>query len=142
MCTQLGWFYTANPDRTKSVAPAGVTLSYYRQICRESFGITGAPATKQLNHKYYETLLNPKTASRILFISGSADPFIRASIAVERGNHKSNPNIEAFTIPGAGHCFDASGSAAGDPPVLKAARLKILMTLENWLRSGSKTNRY
>jgi hypothetical protein len=45
-----------------------------------------------------------------LYANGAVDPYMPLGITVENGND-TNPNTEAYTLPGEAHCSDLSYSA-------------------------------
>jgi hypothetical protein len=120
-CTEYGYFQNAFHDPEQSARSSMINPAFHRKICQELFGAPPLNISKIMKN-FYQPLLNPAKASRILFTNGSNDPWATLSISHENGNDK-NPNTAVMTITGAAHCDDLGGISSSTTPVGKAQEL-------------------
>jgi pimeloyl-ACP methyl ester carboxylesterase len=132
-CTEFGYWQDAHPDAAKSVRSNRLDQNYDRGICQRFFGLNQIADESRINREYYEPLLSPSTASRILFTNGSVDPWLELSINAERGN-AVNPETSTFVIQGKAHCSDLRSPQPSDPEALRQARSLFLSLAAGWLR--------
>jgi pimeloyl-ACP methyl ester carboxylesterase len=131
-CTEYGYFQNAYHDPSQSARTALINPAFHRRVCQELFG-TQALDVSNIEHNYYEPLLNPASASRIVFTNGSVDPWAMLSISNELGN-AVNPNVATYTIQGAAHCGDLGTPNFTDSSSLKGAQRLFTSSVEQWLR--------
>jgi hypothetical protein len=75
VCTEMGFFFTANPDRTSSVMPPddpAKVVSDNEQGCQQQFGVT--PNIAATRATYYDPIING-TTTNIWFVNGTFDPW-------------------------------------------------------------------
>jgi hypothetical protein len=132
-CREYGYWQDAHRDPARSVRSPRINADYDRGLCSRFFGIAEIADEAAMNARYYEPLLDPAQASRILFTNGSADPWSELSITHERGND-TNANTEAFMIEGKAHCSDLRTPADTDDEPLKAARRKFIELATGWIQ--------
>lgn len=135
-CTQIGVFSAAimkaNPNTAESLSST-LTDALPAKYCGSLFGLRHAPTIDEMNKKYYDPMLDPKT-SNILFVSGSNDPAcFPFSISRENGND-TNPNTRTFTVDGGSHCQDLQPPRATDSASLQQARALELELAGEWVK--------
>ncbi|MFL5812157.1 MAG: S28 family serine protease [Bdellovibrionia bacterium] len=130
-CTEYGYFQNAYHDPVQATRSSMINPAFHRRICQELFG-TPPLNTAKIMVNFYQPLLNPAKASRILFTNGSIDPWATLSITHENGNDK-NPNTAAMTISGAAHCDDLRGLGPSSTPIGKAQEL-FSNLVSQWLK--------
>lgn len=131
-CTEFGYWQVAYSDSKESTRSARIDLAYHRDVCRRLFGIALPPDTVFANHRSYAPLRDAATKN-IFFTNGSADPWMRLSLANENGN-ATNPSVDYATILGAAHCDDLGGPSAGESASLRDARTKFSDLMGDWLK--------
>src|SRR5262249_21181444 len=111
-----------------------LNMPYNHKICQELFGIDGVSDadTDRFNAIYYQPLLAPP-ASQMMFINGSIDPWITASIAKFDGNDV-NPDLAYATISGGSHCSDFASAKPTDNADLKQARSTLSTLISQWVQ--------
>ncbi|MEK6554494.1 MAG: S28 family serine protease, partial [Bdellovibrionota bacterium] len=127
-CTEYG--YWQNADAKESMRSKQINASYHDELCRRLFNFQKAGPVDSILRKLYEPLLNPALTSRILYTSGSVDPWNNLSIINENGNNV-NPNTEAFLMQGAAHCDDLGRGQAAD---VKVAIQRFRDLLPTWIK--------
>ena len=132
-CAELGGWDTSGPDADHafgSFLPNYVQLQ--SEICKLSFGLTEPPNVDKTNSEYYQRLLDPNLASKILFVNGSADPVSILSISKSNGN-AVNPKFLYADIDGGTHCQDLRPPNEHDSQSLRDVRDLELKTLIGWV---------
>lgn len=131
-CKQFGYFQTAYHDPSQSVRSALINLDYNHWACDHLFGLKGPVEADQTNQEFYQPLLTPGQASRILFTNGSTDPWADLSITLANGNASLNPDIEVRLIQGGAHCDDLRQPQLEDSASLEQAREAFETLLGSW----------
>lgn len=132
-CAEYGYWQDAHRDPRRSVRSARINAAYDRELCQRFYGLERIADESVINSRYYEPLLDPARASRILFTNGSTDPWSELSITHERGN-ATNPATQAFMIEGASHCNDLRKAAVSDNPSLRRARELFTQLASGWVK--------
>jgi len=135
-CTELGGWSGPGPDADHALS--SLRPDYYQlnlQICHKLFGKADIENIHKTNTLYYKPLLDPKSASRILFVNGSADPILTTSISPVLGN-ATNPNFVYVTVDGGSHCQDMDTPSDQDSASLRTAREIELQTVRGWIQDN------
>lgn len=130
-CREFGGFNTPYHDHSQSVVSALLDLQYNLDMCKTLFGLATPPETDRMNHDYYEPLLDPTQASKILYVAGALDPYMPLSITKENGN-ATNPNTPSVTLSKGSHCSDLFYSE-GEGGELAAVHTQFLQLAKQWV---------
>lgn len=133
ICTQLGGWQIANPDRKLSIRSEKLNADHAYRACRQLFGIEFNPHLDEWKKNIYLPILNPATTN-ILFTHGTEDPWLAFGIS-EVNENATNPNITTFLIHGVGHTSDFEWSNPSDSKELVQARLLFQKKIEEWTSS-------
>lgn len=134
-CTEFAFFQTCEKDSACpfKLDPPTMPLSSYQWICAQVFGVS-AEQTKQAvdrsNARYGG--ITPG-GTRILFPSGSVDPWIANSFVSDTFSPTWEP---AFVVPGASHHAWTHPPKDTDTPAVVEAREIIERQVEKWMAEG------
>jgi hypothetical protein len=132
-CKEYGYWQDAQADPTLATRSPRINGDYDLDYCRRLFGITRLADEAAINARYYQQLLNPLAASRILFTNGTDDPWSELSINPVRHND-INVNTPSVMIQGKAHCSDLRAKSADDPKSLQDARALFIDLATSWAR--------
>ncbi|PRP86137.1 hypothetical protein PROFUN_03124 [Planoprotostelium fungivorum] len=106
-CLEFGYFQTTDSENQ----PFGdnVPLSYYTDMCHDTFGFTFKPRVNETNLYYGGR--NPRGASNIDFVNGSIDPWHALSITED-----FSQTVIATFVQGTAHCDDMLPPKNGTTP--------------------------
>jgi pimeloyl-ACP methyl ester carboxylesterase len=130
-CTEYGYWQNAYHEKKISMRSSLINAQYHKNICKRLFGLNISGNEKVMNEKYYYPLLNPQSASNILFTNGSQDPWMNLSIAIENKNDL-NKNTSFLTMKGASHCNDLQISNLTD---VVAGKELFIKSSQDWLKN-------
>eukprot|EP01119_Soliformovum_irregulare_P015225 TRINITY_DN4257_c0_g1_i2.p1 TRINITY_DN4257_c0_g1~~TRINITY_DN4257_c0_g1_i2.p1 ORF type:complete len:206 (-),score=52.49 TRINITY_DN4257_c0_g1_i2:55-672(-) len=122
-CAEFGFFQTTD----SRAQPFGslVPLSFYTEQCQTLFGMPG-PYINETNAYYGSN--HPVSATEILFVNGSIDPWHALSVT-----HDLSPTLKAIFIIGTAHCANMLPARPTDPPGLAKAQQQIAAQINTWL---------
>ncbi|KAL9646966.1 hypothetical protein ABK040_013824 [Willaertia magna] len=103
-CSQLAYFQIAPPNSLPSIRSRRLTLNYFFEKCYKIFGKKILPNTVFTNVDYGSTKVLNITTGKTIFVNGSQDPWIKAS--VEKDERKLSYVIECENC---GHCVSIRG---------------------------------
>jgi len=104
-----------------------VAIEYWKENCRNGFGIELFPNTDHWNTRYGGKGI---VATKIIFTNGGEDPWQHSGVT-----ESDNPTFFPIVIDcdTCGHCVDLGGDFSTDSPVLTAAREQISEILGEWI---------
>jgi len=128
-CTEFAFFQTCERESRCpfKLDPPANTLESYEWLCRELFNIDVhdiAAAVNRTNARYGADVSG---GTRILYPSGSVDPWIANSIT------RSRWLAPAFVVPGASHHAWTHPPKSSDSPAVVDARARIKTQITAWL---------
>jgi len=129
-CLEFGYFQTTDSPNQ----PFGdrVPLSYYTDMCRDTFGFDFQPRVNETNLYYGGR--NPRGASNIDFVNGSFDPWHALSITEDY-----TQTVVATFVQGTAHCDDMLPPKNGTTPRdMIVAQKEIRSRIGLWLRQARK----
>lgn len=128
-CTEYGFWQNAWPLRNESARSREIDEDYHHELCRRLFGLPGFSETDSLLKIFSEPVI--QAASRILFTTGTADPWHALTIGMRVAE---NGHLQALTSPDAGHCSDLQ---PGGSPSVQAAKKRFQELVEEWVSQPS-----
>ncbi|CEF99283.1 Twin-arginine translocation pathway, signal sequence [Ostreococcus tauri] len=137
-CTEFAFFQTCEKDSgcPFKLDPPTMPLSSYQWICAQVFGVSAEQtknAVERSNARYGG--ITPG-GTRILFPSGSVDPWIANSFVSNTFSPKWEP---AFVVPGASHHAWTHPPKDTDSAAVVQARARIEKQVEKWMNQGPMT---
>jgi hypothetical protein len=100
VCTEVGFYQIANPDRTQSILSDLATEDYWAAQCQQYVGT--APAIDATRAEFVQPLLDGNVAN-VLFVNGSLDPWSSLSFTDSAG---APTGLTAFVVANGSHCED------------------------------------
>uniref|UniRef100_A0A224XNZ5 Putative serine protease n=1 Tax=Panstrongylus lignarius TaxID=156445 RepID=A0A224XNZ5_9HEMI len=127
-CTEFGFYQTSSSDA--ELFGSNFPLSFFVKQCKDVFGKRFNSKLLDLGIQRTNTIYGDLhlSASRILFVHGSIDPWHALGITSTR-----NPETPALYIMGTAHCANMYPPSPRDPPQLVKARLHIFDHIGKWL---------
>jgi len=127
-CNEFGYFMTT--DSANQPFGRTVAISYLKQVCRESFGITNEEQKVYGTNQVYGGR-SPKVTN-VFFMNGGIDPWHRLSVYEK----DLNPSSPVRLIEGTSHCYDIFEARQDDPPQVTKARQDAANAISYWLQYG------
>lgn len=127
-CSQFGYYQTT--DSSNQPFGPHMNLAFEEQLCMDLYGIipqTLTIAIQETNTNYGSRNL---TASKIVLVNGSVDPWHALGILSSKGTAE----IAEF-YPGGSHCYDMYGPDEYDTQALQKVRLAISQQIGLFLKS-------
>ncbi|KAI3322394.1 peptidase S28 [Xylariaceae sp. AK1471] len=140
VCTEFGAYQAAQPFGKKSLLSRAIGVDYTQQWCNWAFPkgkYNSIPPTPDLDKWNVYGDFNLK-ADRLLFVDGSADPWLdlcyHSELAPARNS--SWDSQPAHLINGAGHVWDLRTleDIDAEPQFIRAATKLEIRTVETWLK--------
>lgn len=130
-CTEFAFYQTCEVGSQCFFTQGLILLEDFLSECRDSWGISEDKVIKNVNYtnEYYGGLT--PSGTRVLYPSGEVDPWQALSI-----RKAPNPDMPAFTIPGASHHFWTHPSLPTDQSSVVAARATIWTQVNTWLKEN------
>ncbi|KAJ8924887.1 hypothetical protein NQ315_001043 [Exocentrus adspersus] len=129
-CNEFGWFQTSS--RADLQFGLGVPIGYYTQLCSDVFGEgyteDAMKAVVDQTNLDYGGLGIENTASNVVYIYGSADPWHKVGIT-----ESDNPNITVLYVEGMSHCQDMTEATRPETAQLTAAKKETDRMIGVWL---------
>jgi pimeloyl-ACP methyl ester carboxylesterase len=129
ICTEYGYWQTANHDLAMASRSSKITVDFYNQACSQIFGLKPVD-TEEINEHYFEPLTKNKQASNIFFVNGTMDPWSELSI---RPDNNKNELLTTFVVENGSHCSDLRPGALASSPQGQAQNLFGQM-IDQWLK--------
>jgi len=128
-CTEFAFYQTCEVGSKCFFTQGLILLDDFFSECRDVWGIPDTKVAENVNYtnSYYGGL--SPSGSRVLYPSGQVDPWSSLSIRAA-----PNPELPAFTVPGASHHFWTHPSLPSDQSSVKDARTKIWAQVNQWLK--------
>ena len=126
VCSQLGWFQTYSNKTQYSMRSPRINLDFYRQFCKNAYGIALWPNTDRFNNDFGGVDL--RTTNAILS-NGGEDPWQWATKTTTTGSMTSL----VIDCDDCGHCVDFHGANSTDPQALQQAHAQIQTLLLGYL---------
>jgi serine protease 16 len=140
-CTEFAFFQTCEKDSRCpfKLDPPTMPLESYFWICGEVFGISAETVTQSVQRSNIRYGSDAPGGTRILFPSGSVDPWIANSFTSDGFAPKWEP---AFVVPGASHHSWTHPPKDTDTEAVVDARKRIETRVDAWLKEGPMTRRF
>lgn len=134
-CTEFAFFQTCEADSECpfKLDPPTMPLASYFWICAKFFGISEEQTRRAVDSTNARYGGITPGGTRILFPSGSVDPWIANSFTSQTFAPRWEP---AFVVPGASHHAWTHPPRDSDSEAVKQARAKIEARVEKWLDEG------
>ena len=134
-CTEFAFFQTCEADSECpfKLDPPTMPLASYFWICAKFFGISEEQTRRAVANTNARYGGDAPGGTRILFPSGSVDPWIANSFTSQTFAPRWEP---AFVVPGASHHAWTHPPRDSDSDAVKRARAKIEARVDAWLDEG------
>ena len=134
-CTEFAFFQTCEADSECpfKLDPPTMPLASYFWICAKFFGISEEQTRRAVASTNARYGGDAPGGTRILFPSGSVDPWIANSFTSQTFAPRWEP---AFVVPGASHHAWTHPPRDSDSDAVKRARAKIEARVDAWLDEG------
>jgi len=140
-CTEFAFFQTCEKDSRCpfKLDPPTMPLESYFWICGEVFSISAETVAQSVQRSNIRYGSDAPGGTRILFPSGSVDPWIANSFVSDGFAPKWEP---AFVVPGASHHSWTHPPKDTDTEAVVDARKRIETRVDAWLKEGPMTRRF
>lgn len=118
----------ASPARLDAASPAASPAG--AQLCRDGYGITGAPDVDYINTEFGADAPN---TSNTAYVNGNIDPWHSLSIYTNT-TLVPLPLTTSVFIDGTSHCGDMYAANSVDVPSLQDAHRRIDAMVGAWLK--------
>ena len=134
-CTEFAFFQTCEKDSgcPFKLDPPTMPLSSYQWICAQVFGVSAEQTKQAVERSNARYGGSTPGGTRILFPSGSVDPWIANSFVSDTFAPTWEP---AFVVPGASHHAWTHPPKDTDTPAVVEAREIIERQVEKWMAEG------
>jgi hypothetical protein len=126
-CTEVGFFFASNPDRTQSVFPPGIDGSADIAMCQQF--MHQLPNIEKTRAEYY-TPLTDGHASNIFFVNGTFDPWSSLGF---NDPESPPPGNTVFVIQGGWHHTELVTLQKDSPLGVFEAHLEFVQLAKQWL---------
>ena len=126
VCSQLGWFQTPSNKSPYAMRSSRLTLDFYREFCKNAFGVALWPDTERFNNDFGGVDL--RTTNLILTI-GCEDPWQRAA----KNTTSGSMTVIYVDCDDCGHCIDLYNDNSTNPEAQKQAHAQIHGLLLDYL---------
>ena len=137
-CTEFGYWQTAPPAPMKRWRSKFITVAYYENGCRDTFGTLDMPRIPNVD--YINTVYKGQSihTSRIVYVNGEIDPWRRLSVSAEPDSpapprNPNSPTEPMFVVKGGSHCTDLGGYRPTNSASLNETRIKVDEAIVRWL---------
>lgn len=127
VCTEMGFFQVANPDRQHSIRSMMLNESFYQELCKKYYNVSHTNIA-EFNQQYYEPLRLGQY-SRIIFTNGTQDPWRELSILPDSAV-VFGPESYAWINEGGSHSSELY-LQTDEPNEMQA---RIVSTVTQWLK--------